>query len=76
MPNYAPGWVQRMAATGECIITVNMGVIQHMRQIALIALLARCGALFREKRRLGPIDQIFTRIGKPLGGRPFPFMIK
>ena len=43
----------------------NMGgKSTYMRQVALIALLACCGSFVPAKRaRLGPIDQIYTRIG-------------
>ena len=43
----------------------NMGgKSTYMRQVALIALLAHCGSFVPAiKARLGPLDQIFTRIG-------------
>jgi DNA mismatch repair protein MutS len=58
----------------------NMGgKSTYMRQTALIALLASCGAYVPAKRvRLGPIDQIFTRIGAAddLAGGRSTFMVE
>jgi DNA mismatch repair protein MutS len=58
----------------------NMGgKSTYMRQTALIALLAHCGAYVPAKRaRLGPIDQIFTRIGAAddLAGGRSTFMVE
>ena len=58
----------------------NMGgKSTYMRQVALIALLACCGSYVPAKRaRLGPVDQIFTRIGAAddiAGGRS-TFMVE
>jgi DNA mismatch repair protein MutS len=50
-----------------------------MRQVALIALLAYCGSFVPAQRaRLGPIDQIFTRIGAAddLAGGRSTFMVE
>ena len=54
------GYRQMLVITGP-----NMGgKSTYMRQIALIALLAHCGSFVPAKSaRMGPIDQIFTRIG-------------
>ncbi|HSN41931.1 MAG TPA: DNA mismatch repair protein MutS, partial [Burkholderiales bacterium] len=58
----------------------NMGgKSTYMRQVALIALLAHCGSYVPAKRaRLGPIDQIFTRIGAAddLAGGRSTFMVE
>jgi len=58
----------------------NMGgKSTYMRQIALIALLAHCGSFVPAKRAvLGPIDQIFTRIGSSddLAGGRSTFMVE
>jgi DNA mismatch repair protein MutS len=58
----------------------NMGgKSTYMRQVALIALLAHCGAYVPAKRaRLGPVDQIFTRIGAAddLAGGRSTFMVE
>ena len=58
----------------------NMGgKSTYMRQVALIALLAHCGAYVPAKRaRLGPLDQIFTRIGAAddLAGGRSTFMVE
>jgi DNA mismatch repair protein MutS len=57
----------RLSATRQMLIVTgpNMGgKSTFMRQVALIALLAHCGAFVPARRaRLGPIDAIFTRIG-------------
>ena len=50
-----------------------------MRQIALIALLAHCGSFVPAKSaRIGPLDQIFTRIGASddLAGGRSTFMVE
>jgi DNA mismatch repair protein MutS len=50
-----------------------------MRQVALIALLAHCGSFVPAKRaRIGPVDQIFTRIGASddLAGGRSTFMVE
>jgi DNA mismatch repair protein MutS len=58
----------------------NMGgKSTYMRQTALIALLACCGSLVpAESARIGPIDQIFTRIGSSddLAGGRSTFMVE
>ena len=58
----------------------NMGgKSTYMRQVALIALLACCGSFVPAQRaRLGPIDQIFTRIGAAddLAGGRSTFMVE
>jgi DNA mismatch repair protein MutS len=58
----------------------NMGgKSTYMRQVALIALLAHCGAYVPAKRaRLGSVDQIFTRIGAAddLAGGRSTFMVE
>ena len=58
----------------------NMGgKSTYMRQVALIALLAHCGSYVPASSvRLGPIDQIFTRIGASddLAGGRSTFMVE
>jgi DNA mismatch repair protein MutS len=58
----------------------NMGgKSTYMRQVALIALLAHCGSYVPAKAaRLGPLDQIFTRIGAAddLAGGRSTFMVE
>ncbi|HEX6007367.1 MAG TPA: DNA mismatch repair protein MutS, partial [Burkholderiales bacterium] len=58
----------------------NMGgKSTYMRQVALIALLASCGSFVPATRaRLGPVDQIFTRIGAAddLAGGRSTFMVE
>ena len=58
----------------------NMGgKSTYMRQVALIALLACCGSFVPAQRaRLGPLDQIFTRIGAAddLAGGRSTFMVE
>ena len=58
----------------------NMGgKSTYMRQVALIALLTWCGSFVPAQRaRLGPIDQIFTRIGAAddLAGGRSTFMVE
>jgi DNA mismatch repair protein MutS len=58
----------------------NMGgKSTYMRQVALITLLAHCGSFVPAKRaRLGPVDQIFTRIGAAddLAGGRSTFMVE
>lgn len=58
----------------------NMGgKSTYMRQIALIALLAHCGSFVPAKSaRIGPLDQIFTRIGASddLAGGRSTFMME
>ncbi|MGE5467318.1 MAG: DNA mismatch repair protein MutS [Ignavibacteria bacterium] len=57
----------KLAATRKLLLVTgpNMGgKSTYMRQTALIALLAHCGAFVPAKRcRLGPLDAIYTRIG-------------
>ncbi len=69
------GYRQMLVITGP-----NMGgKSTYMRQIALIALLAHCGSFVPAKSaRLGPIDQIFTRIGASddLAGGRSTFMME
>jgi DNA mismatch repair protein MutS len=55
------------------------GKSTYMRQVALIALLAHCGAFVPAQRALlGPIDRIFTRIGAAddLAGGRSTFMVE
>lgn len=58
----------------------NMGgKSTYMRQVALIALLAHCGSYVPARTaRLGPLDQIFTRIGAAddLAGGRSTFMVE
>ncbi|HUP93762.1 MAG TPA: DNA mismatch repair protein MutS [Burkholderiales bacterium] len=58
----------------------NMGgKSTYMRQVALIALLAHCGSYVpAQSARLGPLDQIFTRIGAAddLAGGRSTFMVE
>jgi DNA mismatch repair protein MutS len=58
----------------------NMGgKSTYMRQVALIVLLAHCGAFVpATQARLGPVDQIFTRIGAAddLAGGRSTFMVE
>ena len=58
----------------------NMGgKSTYMRQVALIALLAHCGSFVPARRaKIGPIDQIFTRIGAAddLAGGRSTFMVE
>jgi DNA mismatch repair protein MutS len=58
----------------------NMGgKSTYMRQVALIVLLAHCGSFVPAKHaRLGPVDQIFTRIGAAddLAGGRSTFMVE
>ena len=58
----------------------NMGgKSTYMRQVALIALLAHCGSFVPARRaRIGPVDQIFTRVGSSddLAGGRSTFMIE
>jgi DNA mismatch repair protein MutS len=58
----------------------NMGgKSTYMRQVALIALLANCGAFVPAKQaRIGPLDRIFTRIGAAddLAGGRSTFMVE
>ncbi len=70
-------------AEARCMLLItgpNMGgKSTYMRQVALIALLAHCGSFVPARRaRLGPIDQIFTRIGAAddLAGGRSTFMVE
>jgi len=58
----------------------NMGgKSTYMRQVALIALLAHCGSCVPARRAaIGPIDQIFTRVGSSddLAGGRSTFMVE
>ena len=72
----------RLSSARQLLIVTgpNMGgKSTYMRQVALIALLACCGSFVPAKRaRLGPIDQIFTRIGAAddLAGGRSTFMVE
>jgi DNA mismatch repair protein MutS len=72
----------RLSGARQLLIVTgpNMGgKSTYMRQVALITLLACCGSFVPAKRaRLGPIDQIFTRIGAAddLAGGRSTFMVE
>jgi DNA mismatch repair protein MutS len=72
----------RLDATRRMLLVTgpNMGgKSTYMRQVALIALLAYCGSFVPAQRvRMGPIDQIFTRIGAAddLAGGRSTFMVE
>ena len=72
----------RLSGARQLLIVTgpNMGgKSTYMRQVALIALLACCGSFVPAKRaRLGPLDQIFTRIGAAddLAGGRSTFMVE
>ena len=72
----------RLSGARQMLIVTgpNMGgKSTYMRQVALIALLACCGSHVPAKRaRLGPLDQIFTRIGAAddLAGGRSTFMVE
>ncbi len=72
----------RLDATRQMLLITgpNMGgKSTYMRQVALITLLAHCGSFVPAQRaRLGPIDQIFTRIGAAddLAGGHSTFMVE
>ena len=72
----------RLAPVRQMLLVTgpNMGgKSTYMRQVALIALLAHCGSYVPAARaRLGPIDQIFTRIGAAddLAGGRSTFMVE
>jgi len=72
----------RLSAMRQMLLITgpNMGgKSTYMRQVALIALLAHSGSYVPAKRaRLGPIDQIFTRIGASddLAGGRSTFMVE
>jgi DNA mismatch repair protein MutS len=72
----------RLSTTRQMLLITgpNMGgKSTYMRQAALIALLAHCGSFVPAKQaRLGPLDQIFTRIGAAddLAGGRSTFMVE
>ena len=72
----------RLAETRRMLLITgpNMGgKSTYMRQVALIALLAHCGSYVPARSaRLGPLDQIFTRIGAAddLAGGRSTFMVE
>ena len=72
----------RLAATRRLLLITgpNMGgKSTYMRQVALIALLAHIGAFVPARAaRIGPLDQIFTRIGAAddLAGGRSTFMVE
>jgi len=72
----------RLSTTRQLLLITgpNMGgKSTYMRQVALIVLLAHAGSLVPAKSaRLGPIDQIFTRIGASddLAGGRSTFMVE
>jgi DNA mismatch repair protein MutS len=72
----------RLGPTRRMLVVTgpNMGgKSTYMRQVALIALLAHCGSFVPAKSaRLGPLDQIFTRIGAAddLAGGRSTFMVE
>ncbi len=72
----------RLSASRRMLLITgpNMGgKSTYMRQTALIALLAHCGSFVpAESARLGPIDEIFTRIGASddLAGGRSTFMVE
>ncbi|HTD89244.1 MAG TPA: DNA mismatch repair protein MutS, partial [Burkholderiales bacterium] len=78
---YIPNDVRLSPARQMLLITgPNMGgKSTYMRQIAIIVLLAHCGSFVPATRaRIGPIDQIFTRIGAAddLAGGRSTFMVE
>ena len=81
VPHFIPNDVALTRARQMLLITgPNMGgKSTFMRQTALIALLACCGLWVpAEAARIGPIDQIFTRIGASddLAGGRSTFMVE
>jgi DNA mismatch repair protein MutS len=72
----------RLARTRQMLLITgpNMGgKSTYMRQTALIVLLAHCGSFVpAQSARIGPIDQIFTRIGASddLAGGRSTFMVE
>jgi DNA mismatch repair protein MutS len=72
----------RLAPARQMLLVTgpNMGgKSTYMRQVALIALLAHCGSFVPARRaRIGPVDQIFTRIGAAddLAGGRSTFMVE
>ena len=78
---YIPNDVIITPARQMLLITgPNMGgKSTYMRQVAIIVLLAHCGSFVPAARaRLGPVDQIFTRIGAAddLAGGRSTFMVE
>jgi DNA mismatch repair protein MutS len=79
--NFIANDVRLSAARQMLLITgPNMGgKSTYMRQVALIVLLAHCGSFVPAAHaRIGPIDQIFTRIGAAddLAGGRSTFMVE
>ena len=72
----------RLSSTRQMLLITgpNMGgKSTYMRQVAIIVLLAHCGSFVPATRaRLGPVDQIFTRIGAAddLAGGRSTFMVE
>ncbi len=72
----------RLAPSRQMLLVTgpNMGgKSTYMRQVALIALLAHCGSFVPARRaQIGPVDQIFTRIGAAddLAGGRSTFMVE
>jgi DNA mismatch repair protein MutS len=72
----------RLSRTRQLLLITgpNMGgKSTYMRQVALIVLLAHCGSYVPAKSaRIGPVDQIFTRIGSSddLAGGRSTFMVE
>jgi DNA mismatch repair protein MutS len=78
---FVPNDVRLSPARRMLLITgPNMGgKSTYMRQVALIVLLANCGAFVPARRaRIGPVDRIFTRIGAAddLAGGRSTFMVE
>ena len=78
---YIPNDARLSPARQMLLITgPNMGgKSTYMRQVAIIVLLAHCGSFVPATRaRIGPIDQIFTRIGAAddLAGGRSTFMVE
>jgi DNA mismatch repair protein MutS len=72
----------RLAPARQMLLVTgpNMGgKSTYMRQVALITLLAHCGSFVPARRaRVGPVDQIFTRVGSSddLAGGRSTFMVE
>ncbi|HTE15477.1 MAG TPA: DNA mismatch repair protein MutS, partial [Burkholderiales bacterium] len=78
---YIPNDARLSPARQMLLITgPNMGgKSTYMRQVAIIVLLAHCGSFVPATRaRIGPVDQIFTRIGAAddLAGGRSTFMVE
>jgi DNA mismatch repair protein MutS len=78
---YIPNDARLSPARQMLLITgPNMGgKSTYMRQVAIIVLLAHCGSFVPAARaRIGPVDQIFTRIGAAddLAGGRSTFMVE